>query len=289
MRPPPLRAIVERGDAVAEYRIGDFSLITRLSVKALRYYDEEGVLKPSRVDGATGYRYYDDAATDRARAVRALRDLDFSVEEIARMLSTAREDADIGAELSRKAAELRELARSYGKKAAEIDRALELAAANREAEGGPPSAILLRTAPAIRAAEIRYRGRYGDVGRPFGLLYRALGRRARGPAFCLYHELEYSDDAEISACMEIGGDLDPASLAEAGIAVIALPAEVGVETVHAGPYARLGAAYGRLLGYARDTRRRPGTPIREFYEVGPGLILRGNPERYRTRIFLPFG
>ena len=277
------------GASVAEYRIGDFSLITRLSVKALRYYDEEGVLRPSRVDGMSGYRYYDDAAIEKARAVKALRDLDFSVEEIARLLTKAREDADIGEELAKKAAELRELARSYGKKAAEIDRALELATADRNPAGGPPLAILLRTAPAMRAAELRFRGRYGDVGRRFGILYRVLGRRARGPAFCLYQELEYLDEADVSACMELGeGRIDPAPLAEAGINVITIPETGGIETVHTGPYSRLGPAYGRLLGYARDTGRNPSPPIREFYEKGPGLIFRGDEERYRTRIFLPF-
>jgi hypothetical protein len=40
------------------YKISDFSKITNLSVKALRYYDEEGILTPSCRDSATGYRYY---------------------------------------------------------------------------------------------------------------------------------------------------------------------------------------------------------------------------------------
>lgn len=38
--------------------IGEFSRATRLSVKALRFYDEKGVLRPVWVDEATGYRHY---------------------------------------------------------------------------------------------------------------------------------------------------------------------------------------------------------------------------------------
>jgi hypothetical protein len=39
-------------------KIGDLSKLSRVSVKALRYYDEMGLLKPAHVDRFTGYRYY---------------------------------------------------------------------------------------------------------------------------------------------------------------------------------------------------------------------------------------
>ena len=40
-------------------RIGDFSKLSRVSIKALRLYDEMGLLKPVEVDRFTGYRYYE--------------------------------------------------------------------------------------------------------------------------------------------------------------------------------------------------------------------------------------
>jgi DNA-binding transcriptional MerR regulator len=39
-------------------KISDFSKLSLVSVKALRYYDERGLLKPVRVDPSTGYRFY---------------------------------------------------------------------------------------------------------------------------------------------------------------------------------------------------------------------------------------
>ncbi len=39
-------------------RIGDFSILIRVTVKTLRYYDEVRLLKPASVDHFTGYRYY---------------------------------------------------------------------------------------------------------------------------------------------------------------------------------------------------------------------------------------
>jgi DNA-binding transcriptional MerR regulator len=67
-------------------RIGDFSRLTRVSVKTLRYYDELGLIKPARVDELTGYRYYDLGQYERLNRVLALRDLGFSLESIARVL-----------------------------------------------------------------------------------------------------------------------------------------------------------------------------------------------------------
>jgi len=42
------------------YSIGEFSQVTGLTIKTLRFYHEQGVLAPSRVDPHSGYRYYDD-------------------------------------------------------------------------------------------------------------------------------------------------------------------------------------------------------------------------------------
>ena len=52
--------------------IGRFSRLTRLSVKALRLYDEMGILPPAHVDGDTGYRYYSWRQVDRATLIGLL-------------------------------------------------------------------------------------------------------------------------------------------------------------------------------------------------------------------------
>src|SRR5690349_15713633 len=49
------------------YSIGEFSQITGLSAKTLRFYHEKGILVPSSVDEATGYRFYDANKVEKAR------------------------------------------------------------------------------------------------------------------------------------------------------------------------------------------------------------------------------
>jgi protein phosphatase len=62
--------------------IGAFAREARLSPKALRLYDDAGLLRPAAVDAATGYRYYDRAQLDRARLVAWLRRLDMPLRRI---------------------------------------------------------------------------------------------------------------------------------------------------------------------------------------------------------------
>ncbi len=52
------------------FSIGEFSKLTGLTVKTLRFYHEQGLLKPSAVDDQTGYRYY---AADKIEAARSSR------------------------------------------------------------------------------------------------------------------------------------------------------------------------------------------------------------------------
>ena len=41
-------------------RIGDFSKLSRVSIRMLRYYDEIGLLRPVKIDPESGYRYYNE-------------------------------------------------------------------------------------------------------------------------------------------------------------------------------------------------------------------------------------
>ena len=76
-----------------EISIGEFARRSRLSPKALRLYDELGVLVPSRVDEASGYRYYDIAQLDEARLVVMLRQLQLPLAAIKAMLACDAADA----------------------------------------------------------------------------------------------------------------------------------------------------------------------------------------------------
>lgn len=62
------------------FKIGEFSRLSRVSVRMLRHYDQLGLLTPSQTDSFTGYRYYSANQLPRLNRILALRDLGFSLE-----------------------------------------------------------------------------------------------------------------------------------------------------------------------------------------------------------------
>lgn len=67
-------------------RIGDFSRISQVSIRMLRYYDQQSLLRPSHVDLNSGYRYYDISQIGDIHRIVALKDMGFSTKEIGVML-----------------------------------------------------------------------------------------------------------------------------------------------------------------------------------------------------------
>ena len=51
------------------FSIGEFSKITGLTIKTLRFYHEKGILVPAWIDEQTGYRHYGNQQFEKARVV----------------------------------------------------------------------------------------------------------------------------------------------------------------------------------------------------------------------------
>ena len=67
-------------------KIGEFSKLSRVSVRMLRHYDEIGLLKPAEIDRFTDYRYYREDQLPIAGRIAALKDMGFSLADIVRIL-----------------------------------------------------------------------------------------------------------------------------------------------------------------------------------------------------------
>lgn len=67
-------------------RIGVFARLSEVSIKTLRHYDEVGLLKPAYSDDWSGYRYYTLEQLPQLHRILALKDLGFSLGEIAKLL-----------------------------------------------------------------------------------------------------------------------------------------------------------------------------------------------------------
>jgi len=69
-------------------KIGDFSKLSRISIRMLRHYDNIGLLVPDDIDRFTGYRYYGEAQLPLAGRITVLKDMGFSLNVIVEILKT---------------------------------------------------------------------------------------------------------------------------------------------------------------------------------------------------------
>lgn len=69
------------------YKIGMFANMNRVTIKTLRYYDEQNLIKPVYVDEKNGYRYYEASQIADLHRILALRGMGFSIEDIRRIIN----------------------------------------------------------------------------------------------------------------------------------------------------------------------------------------------------------
>ena len=86
-------------------KIGEFSKLSLTTVKALRFYEKEGLLIPASVDEWTGYRFYETSQLETAARIKSYRQLGLSIEEIKSIFF----GEDAGRILSAKAERLKRL------------------------------------------------------------------------------------------------------------------------------------------------------------------------------------
>jgi len=262
------------------FTIGDFSKITGLTVKTLRFYHEQGLLTPTSVDEATGYRYYDRSKIETARIITRLRSLDFTLEEIREILKCAGDDADLREIIERQTAVLDTRIRRSREIVRSLRQFLTQEEEMRHIMARASFQIEEKVANPIRIAGIRTKGRYADCGAAFARIGKRFGRTICGKPMLLHYDAEFrEDDADYEACMPVR-----AGKPSDGMSVRELAGGHCISLLHQGPYDQLGRSYAKILDHVRSKGLEVIVPTREIYHKGPGMIFRGNPKNYLTEI-----
>lgn len=179
-------------------KIGDFSQLAQVTVRALRLYDELGLLRPAQIDKFTGYRYYTLDQLPRLNRILTLKDLGLSLEAIADLLNGKLKDAQLYELLVEKQAEIeREMKASQARLARVAARLKQI-----EQEGQPPKyEVVLKTAEQLWIASVRGivpkvemmdEVRYKRLQALYGGLAEAQVS-PREPEIFIYHNTEYTD------------------------------------------------------------------------------------------------
>jgi DNA-binding transcriptional MerR regulator len=269
------------------FKIGDFSKLSQVTVKTLRYYDELGLLKPVEVDRFTGYRYYSADQLPRLNRILALKDLGLSLEQIATLLNDR-----VTAEQMRGMLRLKQI---EAQARVEEDRArlarVEARLRQIEQEGKMPAyEVVIKKIPAACIASIRGMiPTYSQQQNLWGELYGYLGQQRaqfNGPCFAVYHDPEYKErDVDVEVCQPIAG-----TLAGSGrVTVRELPAtETMASVVHKGAFLTIGDAYTALMQWIQANGYRIVGASREIYlHAGDGKTVRQDDPTYVTEIQFP--
>ncbi len=255
--------------------IGEFSRFTHLSVRTLRRYHEAGLLVPTDVDDATGYRYYTADQIPTAQVIHRLRELDIPLSDVRHIMLSD----DPGARATLVADHLQRLE-------AELDRTRAAVTSLRRLLRPEPTPldVALRSEPTSTVAAIEadvdhddvlrwYAGAMAELdavvdapaGPPGGLYDNALFEVGRG------HLLVYLP----TEVPPLTGRVHPVTLPAVELAV----------TTHVGEHDDIEVTYGELGAWVVDNALAVAGPVREVYLVGPRDTA--EPSAWRTEIGWP--
>jgi effector-binding domain-containing protein len=244
-------------------RIGDFSKLSCVSVKTLRYYNEMGLLKPVAVDRFTGYRLYEYSQLSLLNRILALKELGFSLEEIGRLLDDGLSLEQMRGMLKLRQMESRQRVRDETERLARIESRLrQLEQENNMSKYD----VLIKKVQAVKAASVRaVVPTPPDQGSLWGELegYLALHRiRPNGTCFTLYHDEDYKErDWDLEVCEPIDGEL----LESQRIKVKTLPAVTVACAIHNGTFDTLNEAYNAIIKWLDANGYRIVGSCREVY------------------------
>ncbi len=264
------------------YKIGEFSKITGLSSKTLRYYDHEAILSPSFRNKENGYRYYNQNDFNKAQIIVILRSFDFSISEIKDVLANYESQSDLNDYLIEKTKLIEVDIIKSRQLIQQMQMYITSNVIERQSTENKDYIVVLDTIEPILVASMSFKGKYSEIGNYFKKVYEVVKDKAVSVPLVCYHDLEYKEVANIEISV-------PVSLPVTGSGVISkrLKEYKALCTTHVGEYEHLRLAYKAIFDYAEKNKLKCSEPIIEFYMKGPGTKLKGNPKKYITKIFIP--
>ena len=266
--------------------IGRFSVITRLSQKALRYYDQKKLLIPEAKDPFTGYRYYTGAQIQTGIKIKKLADLGLALDEIRDYLEAEKKQDQAGIN---KIMESRLL--KAEKELEEMQKVVALLRKPKEVVKNTMSEPTVKETPPIRVLSKREHGTYDET---IGKLIVELATivqspenrnnfvKITGPFMTIYHDDDYVEEgADIEVAVPVTGRI---SIEDPSVEVRNLKPLKVASLVHKGSYESIGEAYEKILGYVRDEELEITGPMMDLYLNDPNTV---NPDDILTEIQIP--
>ena len=266
-------------------KIGEFSKLSRVSVRMLRHYDEVGLLAPSEVDPMTGYRYYSERQLITAGRIAALRALGFGLSETRELLRLYDDRAALDARLAAQRTRLEALAAGTAQKLRLLDTAL---ARLRKEETPMKYDVTIKTLPERQVASVRQilpgYDREGDLWHLFARETASLRIQDGDPPLCvsIFHDGEFKEsDVDVEIQKTVKGTYPDT----AHVKFKTVPPVTVASATFQGGYHLIGevnqavAAWAEANGYAFEG------PFFNIYHVSPRETR--DPDEFVTEVCYP--
>lgn len=275
--------IMPHAEVTVMFKIGEFSRLTQVSIRMLRYYDETGLLKPAQIDALTGYRLYSAGQIAQLRRILMLKDMGFAHPEVsAALLAT---DLEFSQMLTRRRLEIQNDIQTQQERLKKIEQAEQDLMQGRM---GIHQSISIKSVPAVQVLSLRrvVADYYAE-----GMLWKELSAFAAqrrlpvsNETFSIYHDPDYREqevDIEICAPVSCTG------ISENGFAFRETEAvPLMASAMVYGPFENIANAYSSFAGWLQEhALYRMGNHSRQMVHRGPWNET--DPELYVTEIQIP--
>ena len=265
-------------------KIGEFSRLMQTTVKTLRHYEQIGLLLPDEVDEATGYRYYRMEQMQRLNAIKDLKSLGFSLDEIKDIYDDDTHTPSLEileAKIDDCRRQLRELEQRRLRLAVLADSRKQLLIMEKFSIQSLPEIIVASHREVVE--------NYDAIGamcvNVIGPEMQRLGCKCPPPGYCftIEHDKEYKPkDIDIEYCEQV----EEAGKDSAIITFNRLPAvPTALCMKHVGPYDRFYQSYVELFKYAEEQGYQIAGAPRTCYI--DGCWNQEDPEKWLSLIQLP--
>ena len=278
------------------FRIGEFSRLGQVSTRMLRHYDKLGLLVPSHTDEWTNYRYYTLDQLSQLHRIIALKELGFSLQDIADLLQkeASLSLAEMRGMLLLKQREVRQEISEAHWRLQQIEARL----ARLEAEGQPsPYEIVVKPVSATAVATVRTvvpsihemnfycekltRKVYEGLAK--------LGVQPLQPELVLYHSEEYrEEDVEVEAAVAVHPKYLRQTMPDVGLQFRQLPAyDTVASLIYEGELQEMIPAVLTLLSWIAASQHVPVGPLREVHLSGNVHVADVDPADLVTELQVP--
>ena len=265
-------------------KIGEFSKLSRVSVRMLRHYDEIGLLKPAVIDRFTDYRYYREDQLPTVGRITALKDMGFALAEIAQILAVYEDRNALERYFSARQEALEALARDTANKLTLLDAARK----RLRREEHMNYDVTIKTIPARYAATVHMIiPRYEAEGMVWGILTEETCRMnivEADPCLCAmtYLDGEYKEEnVEVMAWKTVRGSYPDTE----HVKFRTLPEVTAACCTYKGSYTLITEVYAAVVAWIEANGYVCDGPMFNIYHVSPHETQ--NPDEFVTEICYP--